>query len=94
MMGAYNFNMTNCKYTLQIQSHLENVDKSFHGIDHYLSIGDNGQARLEMQYILPLINELNDKLSILEHIGRQPEEILIANNNTQNYYDHILVIFK
>jgi hypothetical protein len=58
-----------------------------------LAVGDNGRARLEMGYIMALVTKLHDRLSNLENIGRQPEEILTVDN-TKNYYDHTLVILQ
>jgi hypothetical protein len=58
-----------------------------------LAVGDNGRARLEMGYIMALVTKLHGRLSNLENIGRQPEEILTVDN-TKNYYDHTLVILQ
>ncbi len=77
----------------QIQSQFVNINQSFHTVDHHLIVGDNSRARLEMEDIMALITELYSRVSNLENIGRQPEEILTSNNTT-NYNDNLLVILQ
>jgi len=72
--------MTNPRCISQIKFALESINKSFDTIDHHLAVSDNGQARFEMEHIMALITALHDRLSNLENIGRQPEEILTINN--------------
>ncbi len=85
--------MTNRRYISQIKSQLASINKSFYTINYHLAVGDNGRARLEMGYIMALVTKLHGRLSNLENIGRQPEEILTVDN-TKNYYDHTLVILQ
>lgn len=69
------FIMADQRYSLQIQSQLDLTMKSLHTIYYYMGNDDNIQARLEMDYIMILITELQSEISNLENIGRQPEEI-------------------
>lgn len=82
--------MTNHSYILQITSQLVRINRSFYTIGHHLTVGDNGLARLETEYVMTLITELADMMSNLENIGRQPEERTFLKD-TRTCFDRILV---
>ncbi|CAF1096543.1 unnamed protein product [Rotaria magnacalcarata] len=83
--------MTHSRYIYDIQAQFANINKTVHTIFHHLATNDNTLARLEMKCIVAMITEVNDTISNLDNVGRQPEEYLTFDTRTQNYYDQLLL---
>ncbi|UJR37868.1 hypothetical protein I4U23_030558 [Adineta vaga] len=72
-------------------SQIANINASFQTIKQHLIDVNYGLVRLEMDNLVILINKLNEAITYLENIGRQPEEH-VNINTARNYFDNILVI--